>query len=168
MQTHNTFKSKTVCARYRITLRLVQFLACGYSNKHTFLVSTINKNCRSQLPSGLRRGSVAARLLRLWVRILEGHGCLSIVSVVCCQVKISVTSWSVVQRSLTDFGASLCVCVCVCVCDLETSSMRRPSPRWAAAPHEKKKKKVNKMRSIIPFYSQVHITHLMTIICSKM
>ena len=28
--------------------------------------------------------SAAARLLRSWVRIPPGHGCLSVVSVVCC------------------------------------------------------------------------------------
>jgi hypothetical protein len=27
----------------------------------------------------------------------------------CCQVEVSVTSWSLVQRSPTDRGASLCV-----------------------------------------------------------
>jgi hypothetical protein len=34
-------------------------------------------DCRSQWPRGLRRGSAAACLLILWVRILPGHGCLS-------------------------------------------------------------------------------------------
>jgi hypothetical protein len=29
----------------------------------------------------------------------QGHGCLSIVSIVCCQVEVSATSWSLVQRS---------------------------------------------------------------------
>ena len=47
--------------------------------------------CRSQWPHGLRRRSTAARLLRLWVRIPPGHGCLSVVSVVCCQVEVSAT-----------------------------------------------------------------------------
>jgi len=28
----------------------------------------------------------------LWVRIPPGHGCLSVVSVVCCQVEVSATS----------------------------------------------------------------------------
>jgi len=37
---------------------------------------------RSQWPRGLRRRSAAARLLRSWVRIPPGHGCLSVVSVV--------------------------------------------------------------------------------------
>jgi len=30
-------------------------------------------------------------------------------SVVCCQVEISATGWSFVQRSPTDYSASLCV-----------------------------------------------------------
>jgi hypothetical protein len=37
------------------------------------------------------------------------HGCLSVVSVVCCQVEVSATSWSHFQRSPTDRGASSCV-----------------------------------------------------------
>jgi len=37
------------------------------------------------------------------------HGCLSVVSVVCCQVEVSATGWSLVQRSPTDCVASLCV-----------------------------------------------------------
>ena len=40
---------------------------------------------RSQRPHGLRRRSSAARLLRLWVRTPPGHGCLFVLSVVCCQ-----------------------------------------------------------------------------------
>jgi hypothetical protein len=32
-----------------------------------------------------------------------------VVSVVCCQVEVSATNWSLVQRSPTDCGASLCV-----------------------------------------------------------
>jgi hypothetical protein len=60
--------------------------------------------CRSQWPRGLRRGSAAARLLGLW------HGCLSLVSVVWCQVEVSATSWSLVQRRSTDCGVSqMCV-----------------------------------------------------------
>jgi hypothetical protein len=40
----------------------------------------------------------------------RGHGCLSVVSVVCCQVEVSATSWSLVQRSPTDCGVSeMCV-----------------------------------------------------------
>jgi len=57
------------------------------------------------------RGSAAARLLVLQVPIPPGHGCLSLVNIVCCQVEVSATGRSLVQRSPTD-----CVCVCVCVC----------------------------------------------------
>jgi hypothetical protein len=39
----------------------------------------------------------------------RGHGCLSVVCVVCCQVEVSATDWSLVQRSPTDCGASLYV-----------------------------------------------------------
>jgi hypothetical protein len=59
---------------------------------------------RSQWPRGLRRGSVAVRLLGLRVLIPPGHGCLSLVSVVCCQVEVSATGWSLVQRSPTECG----------------------------------------------------------------
>jgi hypothetical protein len=34
------------------------------------------------------------------------HVCLSVVSVVCCQVEVSATSWSLVQRSPTECGVS--------------------------------------------------------------
>ena len=48
---------------------------------------------RSQWPRGLRRRSAAARLLRLCE--FESHcggGCLSVVSIVYCQVDVSATS----------------------------------------------------------------------------
>jgi hypothetical protein len=35
-----------------------------------------------------------------------GHGSLSLVSVVCCQVEVSATGWSLVQRSPTECGVS--------------------------------------------------------------
>jgi hypothetical protein len=43
----------------------------------------------------------------------RGHDCLSLVSVVCCQVQVSATNWSLVQRSPTECGVSK-------VCDRET------------------------------------------------
>jgi hypothetical protein len=65
--------------------------------------------CRSQWPRGVRHRSMAARLLRSWVRIPQGHGCLSVVCVMCCQVEVSATNWSLIQRSPTDCSVSLCV-----------------------------------------------------------
>jgi hypothetical protein len=47
----------------------------------------------------------------------------------CCQVEVSATSWSFVQRSPTDRGASLCV--------IKKSRERAGhSPRWAAEPEK--------------------------------
>jgi hypothetical protein len=39
----------------------------------------------------------------------DGHGSLSLVSVVCCQVEASATGRSLVQRSPTDCGVCLSV-----------------------------------------------------------
>ena len=70
--------------------------------------SSVGLLSRSQWPRGLKRRSSAARLLRLWVRIPPGAW-MFVVSVVYCQVEVSATDWSPVQRIRTDCGASLCV-----------------------------------------------------------
>ena len=70
---------------------------------------------RSHWPRGLRRGSAAARLLGLWFRIPPEHRCLSLVSVVCCQLEVFATGWSLTQRSCTE-------------CDREASIVRGPWP----------------------------------------
>jgi len=51
---------------------------------------------------------------------------LTLVSVGCCQVEVSVTGRSLVQRSPTECDAS--------ECDLKTSTLRRPRPTRAAEP----------------------------------
>jgi hypothetical protein len=64
---------------------------------------------------------VVLKLLACWDCGLEfrrGHGCLSVVSVVCCQVEVSASGWSLVQRSPIEFGVS--------ECDNESSIMRWP------------------------------------------
>jgi hypothetical protein len=63
----------------------------------------------SYWPAAARsKASVCVRSLAgiFWFESRRGHGCLSVVSVVCCQVEVSATSWSVVQRSPTDCGVS--------------------------------------------------------------
>jgi hypothetical protein len=77
---------------------------------------------RSQWPSDLRRGSAFASLLGSTVRI----GCICLASVVCCQIEVSVTGRSLVQRSPTDCGASLCVIY-------KSHKWGSPGPRWADA-----------------------------------
>jgi hypothetical protein len=56
-------------------------------------------------PIGRAVWGVGQRPLACWDRGFEshrGHGCLSVVSVVCCQVGVSATSRTLVQRSPTD------------------------------------------------------------------
>ena len=44
-----------------------------------------------------------------------GNGCLSVVSVVCCQAEVSATDRPPVQGRHTLCDVYVCVCVCVCV-----------------------------------------------------
>jgi hypothetical protein len=55
---------------------------------------------------------------------------MSVVNVVCCQVEVSATGRSLIQRSPTKCGVS--------ECDLETSTMRRPRPTRALEPWNKR------------------------------
>jgi len=73
---------------------------------HKKKLSASDDKCRFQWTRGLRRRSAAARLLRSWVRIPPGD---MDVCCECCQIEVSATSWSLVHRSPTDCGASLCV-----------------------------------------------------------
>jgi hypothetical protein len=73
------------------------------------------------------RGSAVARLLGLRVRIPPGV-CMSVVSVVCCQVEVSATGWSLVQRSPTEYS----VCKKCVIVKLRKMRRRRP-PRGCRA-----------------------------------
>jgi hypothetical protein len=76
-----------------------------------FRIPATSKGCRrSQWPRGLRRRSAAERLLGSWV--LNPPGAWMFVSCtvfVCCQVEVSVTGRSLIQRSPTDFDVCLSV-----------------------------------------------------------
>ena len=79
-----------------------------HSILHNF--NPLHTNSWSHWLCGLRRRSAAARLPRLWVRIPpEAWRFVCCECCVCCQVEVSAISWSLVQRSPTDSGASLCV-----------------------------------------------------------
>jgi hypothetical protein len=68
--------------------------------------------CKIAVPIGRAVKGVGLRPLACCDRVFELHrvyGCLFVVRVVCCQVEVSATSWSLVQRSPTDCGASFCV-----------------------------------------------------------
>jgi hypothetical protein len=85
-----------------------------------FIIIT-NDNRRPRWPHGLRRGSAAARLLGVRVRIPSG-----VWMSVCCQVEVSATGRSLAQRSPIECGVS--------ECDLETSTRRMPRPAKTVQP----------------------------------
>jgi len=58
-------------------------------------------------PSGRAVQGVGLRPLAYWDCGFESHWrheCLSLVSVVCCQLKVSAAGWSLIQRSPTEYG----------------------------------------------------------------
>jgi hypothetical protein len=63
------------------------------------------------IPVAARTKALGLRPLACWDCGFEsrrGHGCLSLVSVVCCLVEVSATGRSLVQRSPTECGVSEC------------------------------------------------------------
>jgi hypothetical protein len=83
-------------------------------------VAARSKGCGHSLP-GIAGSNVAGG---------RGHICLSVVSLMCCQVKVSATSWSLVQRSPTECG--------VPECHREASIMGKPGLLGAVAPLKRK------------------------------
>ena len=79
---------------------------------------------RSQWPRGLRRGSAAPRFPGLWVRI---PSCV-------CQVEVSASSWSLIQRSV------------VCLSVIVKPRKRRPCLVMGSMHHKKEISTVNMKR----------------------
>jgi len=103
---------KTSCYFIIANERIYSELKCNWHKSlsaESKIQGSKRTDSRSQWPRGLRRGSTAVHLLRSWVEIPPGHGCLFVVTVVCCQVEVSATSWSLFQRSPTECCLSLCV-----------------------------------------------------------
>ena len=89
-----------------LAIRLLCSVPCGAS------VSLILLQHVSKCSVNFHQTTLCLWPLACWDLGFEshrGHGYLSVVSVVCCQVEVSATSWSLVQRSPTDCAASLCV-----------------------------------------------------------
>jgi len=80
-------------------------------------------------PSGSAAKGVGLRPIACWDSVFESrreYGCLSLVKAVFCQVEVSVTDRSLVQRSSTER---------VCLeCDREAAIIRRPWPTGAVEP----------------------------------
>ena len=75
--------------RLSLPCKWKQVVTWHETNHSPYLPRIILVFCRSRWPRGLRRRSAAARLLNLWVRFFPGLKCLSLVSIVCCQVEVS-------------------------------------------------------------------------------
>jgi hypothetical protein len=62
------------------------------SQTQHFIVTKLCALCWSQWPRGLRRGSAAARLMGVLVRIPPDLGCSSLLTLVCSEVEVSASS----------------------------------------------------------------------------
>ena len=88
--------------------------------------------CRSQRPRGLTRRSVAARLLRSWVRIPPGAWIF-----ICCECCV-LSGRGLCDELITRPEQSYRLW-CVVVCDLEKlQEWGGHDSRWVAAPQKKK------------------------------
>ena len=84
---------------------------------------------RSRLPRGLKRGSAASRLLRLWVLIPSGTWMF--VYCECCVLSGRGLCGGLITRPEESYRMW-----CVVVCDQETSYTKRPQPRQRAAKYK--------------------------------
>ena len=88
----------------------------------------------SSSPSDRAAYGLGLRPLACWDYEFESrrwHDCLSLVSVVYCQVKFSASDWSFVQRNPIECGVS--------ECDRKSSIMRWPWPTGGRLHHRKEK-----------------------------
>ena len=87
-------------------------LRCIFEWQNSVSHAATRSNCGYKPVPVAALSGVGLRPLACWDCRFESHrrhGFLSVVSVMCCQVEVSATGWSLVQWSPTDCGASLCV-----------------------------------------------------------
>ena len=108
-------------------------------------------------PSGRAVYGVGLRPLACWdcgFEFRRGHGCLSLVSDMWCQVEVSASGWSLVQRSPTKCGVS--------ECDREASIMRRSWPTRGWCDMEEKTEK--SLQMFVVLYSVWHIVNICCVV----
>jgi len=103
---HTTLPKCLTAGRLSATKEEISPCSLQYSIQFTGL---FYGGYRTRWQRGLRCGSAAARLLGSRVRMPQGYGCLSIVSVECCQVEFSAWGSSFVQRIPTECDESVIV-----------------------------------------------------------
>ena len=92
--------------------QLLFYNMLGARLSHLILPDFVTVTILKAGPNGPAVQGVGLQPLACWDCGFESHrwhGCLSVVSVLCFQVEVSATSWSLVQRSSSDCGASLFV-----------------------------------------------------------
>jgi len=82
----------------------------------------LNWGSRSQWPRGLRCGSAAARWWDCRFESLRRHGCLSLVTVLCCQVEVCVGGGGSHHSSGGVLPTVVCLCVCVSLCVIKCNN----------------------------------------------
>jgi len=87
-----------------------------------------------QWPRGLRRGSAATHLLGLWVRTSSEKWMSLSCECLCCQVQVSASGRSLVQRSSSECGGSN-------ECDREVPPPLRKGKSWLGIGSKRRKKK---------------------------
>jgi len=108
--------------------------------------------CRSQWPRSLRHRSVAAHLLRSWVRIPQG-----VWTFVCCVLSDRGLCDDLITRPEESYRLW-----CVIVCDLETSRMRRPWPALGRSA----KRQIEKIYIYLFFFIEdIHFATTCTLLC---
>ena len=102
--------------------RFLFFCLCPVTRDEPYMNTENNSSVSVLLAAAPSKAWVCSRWLTVIVfECRLRNRCLSVMSVVCCQIEVSATSWSLVQRSRADCSASLCV-------TYETSPMKRTWP----------------------------------------
>ena len=104
--------------------------------------------CWSQWPHGLRRRSVAARLLRSWVRIPPGAWMF-----VCCECCV-LSDRGLCDELITFPGKSYRLW-CVVVCDLENLKNEEAMAHFGMQRHKKRKK--GQVYLLATFHTQIQL-----------
>jgi hypothetical protein len=120
------------------------------------ILTLIFKKCWSQWPCGLRRGSAAARLLGLWVRILP-RAWMS-VCCECCVLSGRGLCDGLVPRPKESYRVW-----CVSSMIVKPRKMRRPRPQWAVEPLKKNSNSTS-MYSVLPVEQWKFTIHMNAIL----
>ena len=82
---------------------------------------------RSRWPRGLKCRAATLAYWDCGFEFRRGHGCLSVVSVVCCRVEVCATGRSLVHSSPVEcvYVCVRCSCVCACLCVRASLSVTR-------------------------------------------